>query len=181
MATTRTETAARKKSAVAAARARKTSAAQSPDTRAPDTRSPHAKRSDGPLTAGTIIAERYRDTAYEGLVGKQGENVTAVMSAGEAMFSGLAEVSQEVMSFANERLRADMECAEDFAKATSPQDLFDRQCSFARRAAEQYAQQTSKLIGMMARIQQNCWAPMEACTKAALQGLDGGADGEAKK
>src|SRR3546814_20275307 len=91
------------------------------------------------------------------------------MSAGEAMFSGLAEVSQEMMSFANVRLRAEMECAEDFAKANSPEDLFEKQCSFARQAARQYAEETSKLIGMFARIQQSCWAPMEACTKAALQ------------
>jgi phasin family protein len=103
------------------------------------------------------------------------------MNAGEAKFSGLAEVSQEMMSFANTRLRADMECAEDFAKATSPEDLFEKQCSFARRAAEQYAEETSKLIGMMARIQQSCWAPMEACTKAALQGLPSTTNGEAEK
>src|SRR3546814_6532760 len=77
------------------------------------------------FTTGTILAERYRDTAYESLVGKNGENVTAVMSAGEAMFSGLAEVSQEMMSFANVRLRAEMECVEDFAKANSPEDLFE--------------------------------------------------------
>src|SRR3546814_8774235 len=84
------------------------------------------------------------------------------MSAGEAMFSGLAEVSQEMMSFANVRLRAEMECAEDFAKANSPEDLFEKQCSFARQAARQYAEETSKLIGMFARIQQSCWAPMRS-------------------
>lgn len=142
--------------------------------------SPETSANPG-LNAGTILAERYRDTSYESLVGKNGENVTAVMSAGEAMFSGLAEVSQEMMTFANARLRADMECAEDFAKASSPEDLFEKQCSFARRAAEHYAQETSKLIGMMARIQQSCWAPVEACTKSALQGLNGGADGETEK
>jgi hypothetical protein len=166
MATARTQTAARKKSAAAAARAREAMTSASPET---------------PLTAGTIIAERYRDTAYESLVGKNGENVTAIMSAGEAMFSGLAEVSQEVMSFANLRLRADMEGAEDFSKASSPEDLFEKQCSFARRAAEQYAEETSKLISMMARIQQSCWQPMEACTKAALQGLNTVTNGETKK
>ena len=54
---------------------------------------------------GDIIAERYSDTTYEALVGKNGENVTAVMSAGEAMLAGMAEVSQEVMTFAGDRLR----------------------------------------------------------------------------
>lgn len=166
MATARTETTAKKTAPAAAAKA----------TEAMREGSPEAA-----LTAGTILAERYRDTAYETIVGKNGENVTAVMSAGEAMFSGLAEVSQEMMSFANNRLRADMECAEEFAKANSPEDLFEKQCSFARRAAQQYAEETSKLIGMMARIQQSCWAPMEACTKAALHVMPGATNGEEKK
>lgn len=163
MATARTETTARKPASTAAKAAEAGAA------------SPQAA-----LTAGTILAERYRDTAYESLMGRNGENVTAMMSASEAMFSGLAEVSQEMMDFANQRLRADIECAEVFAQANSPEDLFEKQCSFARRAAQQYAEETSKLIGMMARIQQSCWAPMEACTRAALHGLNG-ADGDAKK
>jgi hypothetical protein len=126
-------------------------------------------------SSGEIIAERYRDTAYEGLVGRNGESVSAAMSAGEAVFAGMAEVSQEMMAFAGSRLRADIESAEDFAKAGSPEELFEKQCSFAKRAAEHYAEETSKLIAMMARIQQSCWAPMEACTKAALNGLDSAA------
>src|SRR3546814_8658894 len=75
-----------------------------------------------------------------------------------------------MMSFAGDRLRADMESAEDFAKAGSPQELFDKQCSFARRAAQQYAEETSKLIGMVARIQQSCWARSEEHT-SELQSL----------
>ncbi|WP_193366745.1 phasin family protein [Pelagibius marinus] len=122
---------------------------------------------------GQIIAERYRDTAYEALVGKNGENVSAVMSAGEAVLAGMAEVSQEMMTFAGDRLRQDMEVAEDFARATSPEELFEKQCSFAQRAAEQYAEETSKLIAMFARIQQSCWAPVQARTKETLHGLNG--------
>jgi hypothetical protein len=133
---------------------------------------PKAATKNGGETPGEIIAERYRDTAYEGLVGPNGENVAAVMSAGEAVFAGLAEVSQEMMAFAGRRLRDDMETAEDLAKTTSPEELFEKQCSFAKRAAEHYAEETSKMIAMMARIQQSCWAPMEACTKAALSGLN---------
>jgi hypothetical protein len=122
---------------------------------------------------GEIIAERYRDTAYEALVGKNGENVSAVMSAGEAVLAGMAEVSQEMMTFAGDRLRQDMEVAEDFARSTSPEELFEKQCSFAQRAAEQYAEETSKLIAMFARIQQSCWAPVQERTKDTLHGLNG--------
>src|SRR3546814_10432504 len=94
MATARTEKTARKTAPPAAARARDKN---------------HKGSTEEALAAGTLIAERYRDTAYEGLVGKNGENVSAAMSAGEAMFSGLAEVSPEMMSFAGDRLRADID------------------------------------------------------------------------
>jgi len=165
MATARTETASAKKSA-----ASNPAAKMKPEA----TPAPEA-------SAGTLIAERYRDTAYETLVGKNGENVTAVMSAGEAMFAGMAEVSQEMMTFAGERLRQDIETAEDFAKASSPEELFEKQCSFAQRAAQQYAEETSKLIRMMARIQQSCWKPVEECTKAALHGMNGEGNNGGKK
>lgn len=165
MATARTETSAKKKSAAPNATAKaKPEAAPAPET-----------------SAGTLIAERYRDTAYETLVGKNGENVNAVMSAGEAMFAGMAEMSQEMMNFAGERLRQDIETAEDFAKATTPEELFEKQCSFAQRAAQQYAEETSKLIRMMARIQQTCWKPVEECTKTALHGMNAEGNDGGKK
>ncbi len=132
-------------------------------------------------TPGEIIAERYRDTAYETLVGKNGENVSAVMSAGEAMLAGMAEMSQEMMAFAGDRLRQDLETAEDFAKAKSPEELFEKQCSFAERAAQQYADETRKLITLFARIQQSCWAPVQESAKAALHGLPGTEEKEAEK
>lgn len=162
MATARTQSATKRSASAAAARAREA-----------------AGSAESTLNAGGIIAERYRDTAYESLVGPNGENVTAAMNAGEAMFTGLAEISQEMLNFAGTRLQADMQCAEEFATARTPEDLFEKQCSFARRAAQQYAEETSKLIGMMARIQQSCWAPMEERTKAALHGLN--SNGETKR
>ncbi|GAB4362205.1 MAG: hypothetical protein Kow00114_17220 [Kiloniellaceae bacterium] len=161
MATARSETPSENKPAAKKAAAKKAAAAEA--------------------SPGTLIAERYRDTAYEALVGRNGENVTAAMSAGEAMFAGMAEISQEMMTFASDRLRQDIETAEDFAKATSPEELFEKQCSFAQRAAQQYAEETSKLIRMMARIQQSCWKPVEERTKAALHSMNGeGKDADEK-
>lgn len=130
---------------------------------------------------GEIVAERYRDTSYEALVGSNGENVSAVMSAGEAMLAGMAEVSQEMMTFAGDRLRQDIEIAEDFSKVKSPEELFEKQCSFAQRAAQQYAEETSKLLAMMARIQQSCWAPMQERTKVALHDLNGEGEADTEK
>jgi len=166
MATTSSETPGPRKAAAPAGKAPGKSATKSTGKSAAK-----ASLKAGGATPGEIIAERYRDTAYEALVGRNGESVSAAMSAGEAVFAGMAEVSQEMMAFAGSRLRDDMETAEDFAKAGSPEEFFEKQCSFAKRAAEHYAEETSKLIAMFARIQQSCWAPMEACTKAALNGI----------
>jgi len=153
MATTSSETPGPRKAAAPAGKAPGKSATKSTGKSAAK-----ASLKAGGATPGEIIAERYRDTAYEALVGRNGESVSAAMSAGEAVFAG-------------SRLRDDMETAEDFAKAGSPEEFFEKQCSFAKRAAEHYAEETSKLIAMFARIQQSCWAPMEACTKAALNGI----------
>jgi len=158
MATARTETAAENKPAAAKTTAK--------------------KAAEQAVSPGTILAERYRDTGLESLVGRNGENVTAVMTAGEAMLAGMAEISQEMMAFAGERLRQDLETAEDFAKVSSPEELFDKQCSFAQRAAQHYAEETSKLIGMMARIQQSCFSPMQSCTKTVLKGMNGNGKSE---
>ena len=131
-------------------------------------------------TPAALFAGQYRDTGYEALVGKNGETVTAVMKAGEAFYSGLAEVSQEMMTFVGERLRQDLESVEDFATIKSPEEIFDKQMSFAQRAAQQYAEETSKLFAMMARIQQDCWKPVEERTKATLAGLNGDGKDAAK-
>ncbi len=170
---TPTETTTSKKAAPARAAATKP---------APKSAAKKAAKGDGATppvqSPGQIIAERYRDTAYEALVGKNGENVSAVMSAGEAMLAGMAEVSQEMMTFAGDRLRQDMEVAEDFARSRSPEELFEKQCSFAQRAAEQYAEETSKLIAMFARIQQAAWTPVQERTKETLHGLNGEEEAE---
>jgi len=160
MATTRTETSSAKKTAAKAAAA--AAQAQKPES-----------RQAAPQTPGEIIAERYRSSGYEAIVGKNGENVSAAMSAGEAMLAGFAEVSQEMVDFANARLRQDLEIAEEFSKARTPEEIFECQCSFAERAAKQYAEETSKLFAMMARIQQATWAPVQERTREALQNLNG--------
>ena len=103
-----------------------------------------APEAPAPQSPGSIIAERYRDSSYEALIGKNGENVTAAMSASEAMLAGMVEVSQEMMTFAGERLRQDLELAEEFSKAKSPEELFEKQCTFAQRAAQQYVEETSR-------------------------------------
>ena len=43
--------------------------------------------------------------SYEAFLGSNGENLTAVMNASEAMLAGMAEVGQEMMTFAGQRMR----------------------------------------------------------------------------
>ena len=179
MSTARTETTPEKKTAAQAGH----KPAAKPTAKAQEKSAPETAATS-PLSPGSLIAERYRDTPYEALVGKNGETVTAAMTAGEAVLAGMAEVSQEMMTFASNRLRHDIETAEEIAKAGSPEEFLEKQRSFVERAAQQYAEETSKLIAMMARIQQSCWQPMEQCTKTALQGMNGNGkddEGESKK
>lgn len=119
--------------------------------------------------------------SYEAMLGSNGENISAVMSASEAMFSGMAEVSQEVMNFAGERVRKNLETSEELIKAKDPEEIFEKQCTIARYAAEQYIEETSKLMTMMARITRDCWAPVEKRTKSALHDMNGNNGNGAEK
>lgn len=119
--------------------------------------------------------------SYEAMLGSNGENISAVMSASEAMFAGMAEVSQEMMNFAGERVRKNLETSEELIKAKDPEEIFEKQCTIARYAAEQYIEETSKLMAMMARITRDCWAPVEKRTKSALHDMNGNNGNGAEK
>ena len=110
--------------------------------------------------------------SYETLLGSNGDNISAMMSASEAMFAGMAEVSQEMMTFAGARMRHNIESSEDLMHSKDPEEIFEKQCTIARYAAEQYVEETSKLMAMMARITRDCWAPMEKRTKSALHEIN---------
>ncbi len=130
-------------------------------------------------SAGLNGASLPNPPSYEAVFGPNGENLSAVMSASEAMFAGMAEVSQEVMNFAGERVRKNLETSEELIKAKDPEEIFEKQCTIARYAAEQYIEETSKLMMLMARITRDCWAPVEKRTKSALHDMNG--NGEAKE
>ncbi|NIA71747.1 phasin family protein [Pelagibius litoralis] len=119
--------------------------------------------------------------SYEAVLGSNGENISAAMSASEAMFAGMAEVSQEVMTFAGERMRKNIETSEELIKSKDPEEIFEKQCTIARYAAEQYIEETSKLMTMMARITRDCWAPVEQRTKSALHDIGTNGNGAEKE
>ncbi len=110
--------------------------------------------------------------SYEALLGSNGDNFSAMMSASEAMFAGMAEVSQEMMTFAGARMRHNIQSSEELMHSKDPEEIFEKQCTIARYAAEQYVEETSKLMAMMARITRECWAPVEKRTKSALHEIN---------
>lgn len=138
--------------------------------------------SSPPKAAEQTAADFFKDMpSYDALLGSNGDNVTAMMSASEAMLAGMAEVSQEVMTFAGARMRHNIESSEELVHSTGPEEIFEKQCTIARYAAEQYVEETSKLMAMMARISRPCWAPMEKRTKSALHDMNGPTGNGAEK
>ncbi len=138
--------------------------------------------SNPPQSASEGAAGFFKDMpSYEALLGSNGDNFSAVMSASEAMLAGMAEVSQEVMTFAGQRMRHSIESSEDLIHAKNPEEIFEKQCTIARYAAEQYVEETSKLMAMMARISRECWAPMEKRTKSALHEMNSNGNGADKE
>ena len=148
---------------------KKTTSSSKPPTPSASPSSPSSASGD---SGGGLQSAVPTPPSYEAMLGSNGENLSAVMSASEAMFAGMAEVSQEVMTFAGERVRKNIETSEELIKAKDPEEIFDKQCTIARYAAEQYIEETSKLMAMMARITRDCWAPMEKRTKSALHEIN---------
>ena len=101
------------------------------------------------------------------------ENMNAVLKANEALFEGFASIGQEMMNFANDRLRQDFEVVESLMHATGPEEIYRRQSQFAETASQQYLEEANKLIDLMTRTARDCWAPLQARQDQAKRDADG--------
>ena len=105
---------------------------------------------------------------YDALLNTNGANLTAVMRASEAIWKGMATLSQEFMGFANTRFRHNLATSESLMRCHDAAEVFDKQCEYARAATEQYLDEANKLYAISTEITRESWAPLEDRTKEAL-------------
>lgn len=110
---------------------------------------------------------------YLSLFQPDGETIDAMMKAGDAMLKGMAALGQEMVDFANTRVKQNLETSQSLMSCDDMSRAFGLQCDFARTATQHYLQETSKLMNLTASMTRQSWAPLEERTKETLSRLNG--------
>lgn len=105
------------------------------------------------------------------LLFQNGANVEAAAKASEAMWNGMVEVGQELTTFANKRLKENMEATGRLMECKQPEEAFRLQCSQAEIAAAHYLEETRRLLDIAARISHASWAPLRERTEESFKDL----------
>ena len=121
-------------------------------------------------TKPRTVAEAAAAPEITKVLESNGDNLKAIMQANEALLAGMAELGREMMTFSTTRLRQDMAASESLMCCGDPGEAFRLQCDFARTASEQYFVEADKLMKLANKMAQECWAPLEHRTRAALDG-----------
>ena len=101
-----------------------------------------------------------------------GAGIQAFVQSSEAMWQGMASISQEMFRFATARMREGMDLSGSVMQCGDPREAFRIECDYARNATRQYLDETHKLLGIAAELSQRSWAPIEHLTKDTLGRLN---------
>src|SRR5262245_49889542 len=102
------------------------------------------------------------------LVDTNGASIAAFVRSGEALWTGMTAIGQEMAQFASTRLRENMDLSGSLMHCGDPREAFRLECDYARNATRQYLDEASKLLGIAAETSQRSWAPIEELTKETL-------------
>jgi len=130
-----------------------------------------AKSTKAKSTKPRAAAEAADTPEIAKVLDTNGDNLKAIMQANEAMLAGMAEFGREMIAFGNTRLRQDMATSESLMCCTDAEKAFRLQCDFARTTSEQYFVEADKLMKLANKMAQECWAPLESRTRAALDSV----------
>ncbi len=125
-----------------------------------------------PEASGTTTGAAETTTTafdFEDFAKSNQEAVQAMLMANQAMLNGWTAFNQEVMAFADHRLRAELGRTESLIGCNSPEEAVQLQASFVQAAGEDYLREAQKLMGMMMDISRDCWAPVEERTLQTMK------------
>ncbi|WP_162913187.1 phasin family protein [Rhodospirillaceae bacterium SYSU D60014] len=97
----------------------------------------------------------------------------AMVKASDAMLKGVAALGQEMVDFANTRVKQNLETSQSLMGCNDLSQAFGLQCDFARTATQHYLQEANKLMNLTASMTRQSWAPLEERTKETLSRLNG--------
>ena len=91
------------------------------------------------------------------------------VQSNEAILAGMAALNSEIATFCNTRLRENAERSDSLMNCSDPEDAFKVQWEFYQRATEQYLNQTSTLLGIMAKITEDFLTPFQEQQRSLMQ------------
>ena len=121
----------------------------------------HAKRREG--SVGQEMQAMSALAWWPRLDWRDGANALATANA--ALVRGAAAFCEEMLCFANARLRHNVETSQNVSRCKSPTEFLKTQADYARTATEQYLVEPIKLIDLAAKATMESWAPVQRLTQ----------------
>ena len=85
--------------------------------------------------------------------------------AGQRWVEGMARWSKALGDFAVERVHQDMETLRKLGSCRTPEEMLEAHMNFAQTAAQQYMEETSKLLDLATRTCVDCMKPLDEAAK----------------
>ncbi len=102
------------------------------------------------------------------------------MQSNEAILAGMAALNSEMATFCNERLRENVERSGSLMGCSDAEEAFKIQWDFCQRATEQYLNQTSNLLGIMAKMTGDLLTPLQEQQRSMVRLLTASAGGDSE-
>lgn len=88
----------------------------------------------------------------EDLVSVNNATMDAFLRASEAVLKGMASLNEEVISFADKRLRASFDTGQSLVKCSNIAEAMELQSDYAREATEDYLEEATKILNLSAEV-----------------------------
>lgn len=105
---------------------------------------------------------------YAAMATLSGNAVHAFLEAGNTMMKAMAEMNEEVASFANSRWREHVERSEALMKCSDPAAAFGLHVDFAQKATQQYLEEASRLMALATQLSGKCWEQLQSSARDAM-------------
>jgi hypothetical protein len=103
-------------------------------------------------------------------------NLEVATRAARAYFNGASKLNQEMMGFANARIKKDIEAAKALMTSKTSENAFHTQAEFVEGTIREYADEASKVLHLAANIAKETLTPVEQRTEEVLHTIDAHAE-----
>ena len=108
-------------------------------------------------------------TAFYQLTSRNAVGLDAWMKSTDIMMSAANSMSQEIIDFADKRLKAMWDTTQSMAQCNTWSEAYELQSSHTRSAVEQYIAEANKLMSLTADASKSGWSPIQDSVRSALE------------